>query len=186
MGANRGYFCLQAAVALDRPRVVAYEPEPVNLALLGANLALNGLTGCVEVVAAAAVADDRDHITLHLASAPALHTTVSPDEGSAHGIKAVRYSGNTIDVPARNLDRDLARVLAGTGTIDVLKVDTEGTEPDLIASLSDDVLAATQYVVAEVGGPGAELDAVRARLDAAGFSTDVDAVYLYATRPTPS
>lgn len=182
LGANRGYFCVQAAASLDRPRIVAYEPEPGNLSLLAANLALNGLSSLAEVVPAAATDDDRSEATLHLASAAALHTMVSPDEGPARGIRPDRYVGRSLTVPARNIDRDLRELVARSGQIHVLKIDTEGTEAELLASLSDEVLAAVQYIAAESHWTNIELDPVLERLATCGFSVFVDGMYLYAWR----
>jgi FkbM family methyltransferase len=181
VGANRGYFSVQACTALDRPQVVAVEPEPGNLAMLRANLALNSLADAVDVVAAAAVSDARDEVTLHLSSTPAYHTTIGPTDSARHGWGQERYVGRSLNARAVNLDAELRRRLEVAPAIDILKVDTEGTELALLASLSDDVLASIRYIVTEYF-PVAGDDRVLERLERAGFNVDVSHHRLYASR----
>jgi FkbM family methyltransferase len=181
VGANRGYFCVQACAALNRPTVVAFEPEPGNLAMLRANLALNGLDSAVEVVPAAAVSDAREEVTLHLSSTPAYHTTIGPNDAPRHGWGPERYLGRAVSARAVNLDADLRRRLEMAETVDILKVDTEGTELALLASLSDEVLSSTRYIVAEYF-PVTGDDQVVERLERTGFSIEIVRHRLYARR----
>jgi FkbM family methyltransferase len=181
VGANRGYFTVQACAALDQPKVVAFEPEPGNLAMLRANLALNDLADAVDVVAVAAVSDAREEVMLHLSSTPAYHTTIGPTDAARHGLGRERYIGRSVSARAVNLDAELRRRLEVAPAIDILKVDTEGTELALLASLSDDVLASTRYIVAEYF-PVAGDYGILERLERAGFSIEISHHRLYARR----
>ena len=73
LGANVGYFTVQAARAAPGVRHVAVEPHPYSLEICRANLALNPVTS-VELVGAAAVADPTVPIARLLVPADQLAT----------------------------------------------------------------------------------------------------------------
>ena len=179
VGANRGYFAVQAALRFPGAKVIAFEPEPRNLGLLRANVALNGVD--VEVHPEALVPDDRTEVLLYEAIHPGFHTTLDPDTAEAAGMRPGRFTGGETAVPARNMEQAMAEIIERHGRIDVLKIDTEGTEEPLLDALSDATLAAVRFVAAEVlTDISPEL---RARLKAAGFDVAVDPPYLELRRP---
>lgn len=179
VGANRGYFAVQAALRYSGATVVAFEPEPRNLRLLRANVALNGAN--VDVRPQALVPDDRAEVLLYEAVHPGFHTTLDPDAAAGLGIDGWRFTGEHLAVPAVNAERGLAEIVASAGPIDVLKIDTEGTELALLDALSDDMLGKINYVTAEILTP--PTDALRRRFEAAGFQVRAEPPYLELTRP---
>jgi FkbM family methyltransferase len=119
VGANVGYMTLLAAHAVGPAgQVVAVEPEPANLALLRANVWLNGFAS-VRVLPVAAwsrrellpLRFNRDNRGDHQVGVP--------------GEPAARL------VPAAPLDE-----LLGDLTVDVVKVDTQGSDHEAIAGLA--------------------------------------------------
>lgn len=67
VGANIGSVCIPAVARGLASTAVAIEPEPVNVALLRANVALNGLTDRISVVPAAAGRESGISLDLELA-----------------------------------------------------------------------------------------------------------------------
>ena len=112
VGAHVGYMTLLGARAVGPGgRVVAVEPSPANAALLRQNLVANGLDH-VEVVEAAAL--DRDGTTcLSLSPWNSGDNRAYPVQDMEHmEVRSVRLDG----------------VLGAGGTVDVVKVDTQGTD----------------------------------------------------------
>lgn len=179
VGSNRGYFCVQAAQRFPEANVVAYEPEPSNLELLATNIELNGLDR-VDVRPIALVPDDRREVVLFEAVHPGYHSTLSPEEYDERGYDSSRFTGQAQTLACRNIGEELDGVMAEHGPISVLKIDTEGTELDLIAALPDQVLAETASIVAEIEeDPSTEL---LDHLGGAGFAIDISRYYLKLTR----
>lgn len=180
IGANRGYFAVQAALRHPRATVFAFEPDTRNLELLHANVALNGLAERIQVQPAALVPDDRTEVVLYEAIHPGYHTTVEPDDAAEQGITSWRYTGRSHVLPARNVVEALREVVAAHGAVDVLKIDTEGTELDLLAAIPDDLWAAVGYAVAEIPkDPPADL---RATWERSGFRVRTEPGYLFLER----
>lgn len=113
VGANIGWHTLVAARVARR--VWAFEPEPSNVALLRRNVELNRL-GNVTVVPKA-VADHAGTIDLWLSETSAGHHSTSHVVGR-----------RKLQVPSTTLDTEFP-----VETIDVLKIDTEGAEPQVLA-----------------------------------------------------
>ncbi|MEO1063273.1 MAG: FkbM family methyltransferase [Actinomycetota bacterium] len=180
VGANRGYFCVQVGLRYPSASIVAYEPEEENLSLLRTNLARNDLEGRVEVRELALVPDDRRTVQFYEAEFPGYHSTLSPEEFAARGLDASRFTGTVHTLDAANIVAELTGIVERTGGVDLLKIDTEGTEVDLIAALPDDLLASIRCIVAEIEeDPGEELFA---RLGAAGFESVRTEFHLALTR----
>jgi FkbM family methyltransferase len=117
VGANIGLYAIVVARHLTSGRVYAFEPDPVNAALLRRHLALNGVADRVEVIQAAA--------------------------GEASGSASFVAAGSTLSsmVGTRWDDPDLEVVTVPTVTLDealpsgadILKIDTEGYEGHVLA-----------------------------------------------------
>lgn len=119
VGAGIGWFTLLAARRVGPSgRVVALEPEPASRDLLRRSVELNGF-GNVHALGCAAWSD--------LGRAE-LHLNDGPNRG-AHSMKR-QFGGPTIVVPTARLDDVLDA--AGIGGVDLLKVDTEGAEPEVL------------------------------------------------------
>lgn len=179
VGANRGYFCVQASQRFPGVRVVAYEPDPANLMLMRENFELNGLHE-IDVRPVALVPDDREEVVLYEAVHPGYHSTLSPEEFAARGHDSSRFTGQSRTLACANIGKELTSVIEESGSIDLLKIDTEGTEIDLIAALPDHVLASTRGIVAEIEEEPAE--ELVSRLESAGFRIDRREFTLALTR----
>ena len=112
VGANVGYFTMLMAQAARAGTVLAFEPLPLNVALIGASAALNGFANIRVVQSAVGDAPGTIEFTEAADSAySSMHDT---------GRKAV---GRRLAVPVTTLDLAL-----GDGRADVLKIDVEGAE----------------------------------------------------------
>lgn len=122
IGANLGYFtCLLGQLAGPSGRVLSVEPEPDNLVLLEANVAVNGLAEVVKILPVALGSDEGSAtLNLYKNSNRGRHSMVA--EGS----------GNQIVVPVKKLDTLIEQVFKPNELIDFLKVDVEGYEPYVI------------------------------------------------------
>ena len=134
VGAHVGYMTLLGARAVGPAgRVVAVEPSPANAALLRANLASNGVSN-VEVVEAAAL--DRDgRATLSL----------SPWNTGDNRAYPVAQDMEQIEVAAVRLDG----VLGPDARVDVVKVDTQGTDHRAIRGMYATLAAGTPILLVE-------------------------------------
>jgi FkbM family methyltransferase len=144
LGANVGYFTVQAAMAAPGVRQVAVEPHPYSLQICRANLALNRVSS-VEVIGAAAVVDPAVSSVRLLVPGDQLATpTVAflPSDSElpaemAHDVTAA------FEVPAV----DVRKLLADA---DLVKLDVEGQEHTLLAAGRDLVRERRPTLVVEV------------------------------------
>jgi FkbM family methyltransferase len=128
LGANVGYFTVQAARAAPGIRQVAVEPHPFSLQICRANLALNGARS-VELVGAAAVTDPAVSSVRLLVPADQRATPTVAFLRSDTELPAAmtRDITSTFEVPAI----DVRELLAGA---DLVKLDVEGQEHALLAA----------------------------------------------------
>ncbi|MBK9475631.1 MAG: FkbM family methyltransferase [Tetrasphaera sp.] len=150
VGANVGMFSIWAATQWPQARIVAFEPDPTNVATMRHGLAVSGVS--VDLIDAAA---GITHGTV---------TFVGELGGGSH-IAAVGERG--ISVPMVDLFDYLAEA-------DFLKLDIEGGEWPILAdprlAESGPLVIAMEYH--RVGAPFLPaLDAARAALESAGFTT---------------
>lgn len=147
LGANVGFSCLYWLTRYPAARLIALEPHPGHAAQLRANLAVNGVSGRVELHEAAAGIAEGD-IALS-------------DAGTSSAVRTDGAGG----IAAKMLD--VFALLAGR-RIDILKLDIEGGE---YAILGDPRFAALQprALVMEWHGGRAGRDWCRARLAALGY-----------------
>ncbi len=127
VGAYVGYFALLAAHANPGGQVIAFEPVPAMFERLERNVRENGLQN-VECVRAAV---GREPGEVDLWTGPAstlLPSSVSLSRqfmvGSGGEVRPLRVTCVTLD-----------EHLAGRGPIDLVKIDTETTEPDVLAGM---------------------------------------------------
>jgi FkbM family methyltransferase len=126
VGAYVGYFALLAAHANPSGEVLAFEPHPTIHARLERNRRENGLLNLTCVNAAVGVrAGDADFWVCAADDAMPTSSSLSHDFMAAHGTpRAVR-------VPVVTLDE----YLGDRGPVDLVKIDTESTEPDVLAGM---------------------------------------------------
>jgi len=133
IGANIGYYTVLGANAVgEQGRVIAYEPDRANFALLEKNLLLNKITNAT--VFAAAVSDYNGHAVLYL----------SPDNRGDHrlydsGDARSRFVAEVVDGGAH------LRTL--TGRVDFIKIDTQGSELHVLKALQALILANRRHLV---------------------------------------
>ena len=173
IGANIGGFTVLAG--RRGARVVAFEPFPANFAALERNVKRNGLD---VTLVQAAVADAERTTEMFI-----------PDDESYSG----RYSlhpgrgGETIQVACLPLDAVLARY--DLPSIDLLKIDCQGSEYEILFSTSAETLARTRALIIECeefpDRPEWSTTTMRRFLETHGFSTSADGNLVRATRPQP-
>jgi len=154
VGANIGYFSVLAASRVgSEGAVFAFEPDPDNFRLLEANGALNGLGQRITAVAAA-LSDHAGQGRLYL----------SADNLGDHRV----YAGDEArDSLAIALYRGSDFLAARLARLDLLKVDTQGSEFQVIAGLMPLLLSLpraprvlielTPHALREAGASGRQL-----------------------------
>lgn len=135
VGANFGYYTVLFGHAVGRNgRVIAIEPVPTTAAMLHDTIALNGLNGNTQLIAAAA--GDRDDVAVPL--------VVPPNEPKNANVTAEPSPGS-IMVPSVTLDRltrDLSR-------LDLVKIDAEGAEVAIVAGMRETIARFTPKILLE-------------------------------------
>jgi FkbM family methyltransferase len=158
LGANVGYFTVQAGRAAPGIRYVAVEPHPFSVAICRANLALNGVSS-VELVHAAAVAGPAISPVQLLVPPDQLGTPTVAFLSSDTELPAEMARGvaTVIDVPAV----DVRRLLDG---VDLVKLDVEGQEHVLLAACREQLRERRPALFVEVLPGTAKLRALLADL----------------------
>lgn len=141
VGSNIGISVLYFLTRHPHCRVHAFEPDPRNVERLRRNL--RAFEGRYTLDAAA----------------------VGPDAGRAmFGRESTgRYGGlglnfaDRIEVEVRGAEAVMADILAREGTIDLLKLDIEGQEKPVLASLSPLTLSRIRCIAAEIDAPAPAL-----------------------------
>ena len=155
VGANVGYFTMLMASVATRGTVHAFEPLPLNAALITASAALNGFRNIVLTTAAVGTTPGTVEFVEAVDSAySSIHDT---------GRKGV---GRRFEVPVVTLDAHVAA--HALGPVDVLKVDVEGAEGLVVggaARLLADPARRPATILIELFQPNLD-----------GFSTSVGAI----------
>jgi FkbM family methyltransferase len=148
IGAYVGYYSLLAAHANRFGRVVAVEPLPAIYARLLRHVKLNTLSN-VECLMAAAGAREGSADFYHQAHGVPTSSSLSREfMAGVADLKATKVPVVTIDGLVR--DRGLTRV-------DLVKIDTESTEPDVLEGMREVLARDRPWIVCEVlKGRGAE------------------------------
>lgn len=113
IGANAGYFSLIWAAANPTNRVVAFEPSPRNVEILGKNKHSNGFDEQIRVFAYA-LGRSNDVLDFDL----------GPNEQTGWGGLALSSSANSIKIPVKRLDE----IIDKDSKIDFMKIDVEGAD----------------------------------------------------------
>jgi len=132
-GANVGLFTIQMARQNRRCRVIALEPFPENFKYLEGNVtrACRENVTCCEVGLGAGFGKGQ----MQVASGRSLDHVLRLDSAAAEGVPVIPISGLF----------DLANVQE----IDFLKVDIEGSEHDVFAAASSDLLGRFKHIAME-------------------------------------
>lgn len=163
IGANIGWYALLVTrLSEGRCRVIAFEPDPQNYALLKRNLALNGAT---QVQAFnLAVGDAADTLRLH---------RYGHDNAGRHSLLAL-HAGETIPVQVVALNEFWRTQQLPEGPIRLMKMDIEGYEVIALRGASE-VLARCEWLLIEhspayLQQSGHGVAALVERLQVAGFT----------------
>jgi FkbM family methyltransferase len=139
IGAHTGLFALLAAVDSSDRDVHAFEPVPRIFRYLLRNMQVNRLHNVKPVCSA--VTDCDGEIALHIPSSVALPLSASTIEG-------FRETVETLIVPALKLDTYVAT--HSIAKIDLLKIDTEGTEHKVLEGARNVLKRDTPVIICEV------------------------------------
>ena len=148
VGANIGFFTLLAAEQMTNGRVWSIEPDPDNVRILRANVALNGFETRVSVLhAAASDAEGEVYFSTlgHDANIGARFTAKQPDALLA---RSLPHAPAPIKVRAMTADALLAEQ-----PIDLIKVDVEGHEPLVFAGMQR-ILKENRPIILSEFAPG--------------------------------
>lgn len=148
IGANIGFFTLLAAEAMPNGSVWSIEPDPDNVRVLRANIALNGFQDRVRVSHAAASDVDGEvyFSTLgYSANTGARFTAKDPDTLLARSLPG---SDAPRKVPALKID-----TLLRDQNPDLVKIDVEGHEPAVLAGMQR-ILKESRPVILSEFAPG--------------------------------
>ncbi len=153
VGANIGISGLYFLTRNASSRVYLFEPDPKNVERLRRNL--NAYTARYEV----------EEVAVTLADGEALFATEPSGRYGTLLIDEPSYWEQTlISVRTRPINSILEEVLTREGRIDILKIDTEGTEQELVAAIRPELLDRITTIVYEVDGAPTPLHEGRYRL----------------------
>jgi FkbM family methyltransferase len=141
VGAFVGYMTLLAALANRRARVVSLEPYPPTYRRLLRNLAINGVDN-VKAINVAAGSTEGTAMLHHARVGFSSGASLNP----AH-LEAVTDL-TTTEVPIRRLDSLFGEL--GLERVDLIKLDTETTEPEVIEGAAATVARDRPHIVCEV------------------------------------
>lgn len=133
VGGNIGLYCMRQALRLDTGRIFVFEPSPSAFARLQKNVRRNSLTGVTAINAAVGAEVGWVHF---LEKQISLNCRVVDDgtEGS-------------FSVPCVSLDSALSEM--EVQRVDILKIDTEGSEIAVLSGAKN-VLSETERIVLEL------------------------------------
>jgi len=134
IGANVGLYGLLASAYSDRV-VHCFEPAPDTAGVARATAAANGLD---VTVAEIALGNDTGRATLYLSDSTDSSNSLNPD---------FRPHSGEIDVPVETIDDYVAR----TGVVpSLIKIDTETTEPEVLAGAVKTIRDHRPWIMTEV------------------------------------
>lgn len=165
IGANTGMFVLRAKQRWPNAKIVAFEPEPGNFAMLQKTIKENDLTDVMPYQAA--VSGDHDEVTLYL----------SPSNVGGHS--TIYETNHKIVVQAKTV-RDALDHLGGK--CDLMKVDCEGAELQIFNSLDRETADRIKAIVYEPEWKLYSVDDLNGRLGMLGFSTKILGASVMATK----
>lgn len=163
IGANAGYFSLQALCRYPEARVYSYEPVPANFRLLEKNQSLNPQSSWRCIMEAASA--ESGELVLAFEGGDDFTTSATLFQGGADHNEQIRVIASSL----RDIFSD-----CGLSRCDLLKMDCEGAEYGIFYKCPSEILARIDRIVMEVHrGPGADehIGAMEAFLRKNGFVT---------------
>jgi FkbM family methyltransferase len=141
VGAHVGFYTILAAVANPSSKVFAFEPLPVVYDRLSRNVRLNRLDNVVAARVAAG-ADDMSADFFHVAG-------IIPCSSSLSG-SFMEGAGNLQTLPVHVTRIDTFMSVHGLKGLDLIKLDTETTAPDVLAGMGEELPRHTPEIICEV------------------------------------
>lgn len=139
VGANIGVSTVFLACTFPGARIFAFEPVPDNHALLCRNV-----SSFPQVRALQVALGERD------GSIDILHSDDPANFGGFSRFAAGTDAGRSVSVPLRNASNQLSEL--GVQAADVIKIDTEGSEWDVLTTLGRSYLKRTRLIIGELHG----------------------------------
>jgi FkbM family methyltransferase len=133
VGANVGNHALFFATQCDAARVVVVEPNPLALAALVANVALNGLRDVISL----------DALGVGLGAASESGLFMKRHDRNLGATRMVRGQGGALEVHPGD-------ALFADETFDLIKIDVEGMELEVLAGLQETVARCRPMLFVEV------------------------------------
>ncbi|MGE3809686.1 MAG: FkbM family methyltransferase [Gemmataceae bacterium] len=165
VGANIGWYTLIAARLVGPTgKVIAFEPEPTNFALLKKNVEANGLTNVVLVQKA--LSDKPGSLKLY----------INEENLGAHSITHGPDEKNYVEVEALPLD-DYLR--GEKKAINLIKIDCEGAEGLILAGMTstlkhqEDMNLLVEFAPESLEKTGHDLDAILSDFASQGYKLTV-------------
>ena len=179
VGANIGTTTVTALLRHGFDRALAFEPDPDNLRLLEANVALNALGGRVDVVPAA-VSDRSGRASFGRGG-----TIDEVKDGAGSLLNGNHHSRQRLPVDVTTIDDELARRRLAPAHVGMLWIDVQGNEPEVLAGATELLAGRPPIVLAFRPKRLARSSASFAELERFGYASFVNlrASHLYAPRP---
>jgi FkbM family methyltransferase len=160
VGAHIGFYAILAAIANEHGSVFAFEPLPPVFERLQRNLALNGLENVIGLRKAAGAVDGRAPF-FHVPGVIPCSSSLSESFMSSHPLL------ESLPVSVVRLDTFAAE--HGVATVDLIKLDTETTEPDVLLGMGPLLRSSRPDIFCEVLQT-ADADALTTILEPLGYS----------------
>ncbi|TAD82687.1 MAG: FkbM family methyltransferase [Bacteroidetes bacterium] len=165
VGGNIGMFAANVVNMQPQVQVHCFEPLPNNLAVLQRNAtACAAFKAAITVVPSALTGVPGTHISFY-------KNNNEPLSQSASTIPGFLNNNDCITVPSVQLSAYVAN--QGFTSVDLLKLDCEGSEYDILYNTSPQVLALVRAIIVETHFVDAEtknFEALQAFLETAGFT----------------
>jgi FkbM family methyltransferase len=139
IGANIGVSAVYLRKHFVNAHVHAFEPAPANVAVLERNAKSVGQMS----VHGFALGDADGELELFESDNPSNYGGFS-----AHGMGV--DSSRSTRVPVRRTDRALAEL--GIGSVDIIKIDTEGAEWEILSTMAPEMLRGAKLIMGELHG----------------------------------
>ncbi len=140
IGASIGEFCVEAALQVPEGRVIAFEPNPGSINILRQNLRVNGLKNVESYNVG--IWKEAGEITLEIRHDESINAR------SLDCDKEADPDSRRTSIPVLPLNEMLT--LTEADKIDLMKIDTEGTEFEILMSQSAEVFERIERMIIEV------------------------------------
>jgi FkbM family methyltransferase len=161
VGSNIGISALYFLTRSPAAYCYLYEPDPSNIGKLQANLApFRGRFTLYETAVA-----DREGVLPFICEPTGRYGRLDP---------SVQGDDDRVTVEVEHINTVLERALSRTGTIDLLKIDTEGAELATLRAIDSRLLDRIRHIVIESADHRVALDGFRSesRCDAVRFTNE--------------